>query len=253
MMKIKAPRIRLHRPRKRTVIIASIVVFIAALATYGFVSYTTWRNLDTESKQVSSSLKTAINESLGAEKPASSPVTAMQKLITDFEKKYSSAPCTVWPVIGWQTAIAQVKSLTQECEQRFAHALELIASLKPLIQFIQHEKKANDLVTTAIESTKAPTDYAAASAAWKSVVDSGDLNNTGSFQVVADKIKTVAEPLSAAYAALATASKNEDKAGLDAAIKALDTAYASIKDIGPLAVSTRSTLVETIADNYDKL
>jgi hypothetical protein len=253
MMDIKTPGTRIPRPRKRIVIIVIAALLVIALAVYGFLSYVTWRDLDQESKQVSSSLKTAIDESLGAEKEALSPTSEMKTLISDFDKKYSETPCRVSPWMSWQTVIPQVKTITTECDERFSNALAMIASLKPLIAFIEHEKIASDLVTASIKATKAPTDYAAASATWKAAAESAQLENTGDFQPVADKITEVSTAISTAYVSLNTASKNEDKAALDKAIEALGAAYKTIETIATLTTSERQALVLVIADAYDAL
>jgi hypothetical protein len=253
MMDIKTPRIRVRRPRKRIVIIVIAGLLVIALAVYGFLSYVTWRDLDQESKQVSSSLKTAIDESLGAEKEALSPTTEMKTLISDFDKKYSETPCGAAPWMSWQTVIPQVKTITAECDERFSNALAMIASLKPLIAFIEHEKIASDLVTASIKATKAPTDYTAASATWKATAESPALENTDVFQPVADKITEVSTDISKAYNALVAAAEDEDKTALDEAIEDLQTAYKAIGTISTLTASERQALVLVIADAYDAL
>lgn len=253
MMKFSTPRIRLPRPKKRFVIIAIAVVVVLALAAYGFFSYTTWHNLDQESKQVATSLKTAVNASLGTEKEHLSPTTEIKKLISDFDKKYSGSPCRLSPWISWQMVIPQAKSIAAGCDERFFNSLEFISHLKIMVGFIEEETQANTLLSTSIEATKAPKDYASASTTWKSTADSPDLVDRGNFQPVADKIKEVSTAISTAYASLATALKDEDKAGLDKAIKDLEAAYASIGDISAVTTSTRQPLIANIAEAYDKL
>jgi hypothetical protein len=253
MMKLKAPRIHIPRPRKRVVIIVIAALFVIALTIYGLLSYVAWRDLDQESKQVSSSLKTAIDESLGAEKEAISPTTEIKMLISDFTEQYSETPCQMSPWMSWQTVIPQVNTITTECDERFNGALAMIASLKPLLSFIEHEETASDLLATSIKATRNPTDYAAASTTWKATAESSTLENTDVFQPVADKIAEVSTGISAAYASLDTASKDEDKAGLDKAIKALGTAYKKISTVATLTASERQALVLAIADAYDAL
>jgi predicted negative regulator of RcsB-dependent stress response len=253
MMDIKTPRVRLARPKKHVVIIVVAVILVIALAVYGFLSYVSWRDLDQDSKRVSSSLKTAIDESLGAEKEAISPTTEMKTLISDFETKYSSTPCAVSPFMGWQTVVPQVKTITTECDERFSNALAVIASLKPLATFIEHEQAANDLLAASIKATKAPTNYSEASATWKAVAESTTLDNTGDFQPVADKITEVSTAISTAYTAIDKAMEDEDKAALDKAIKSLASAYKTISTIAALTTSERQALVVAIADAYDAL
>ncbi|MFZ2126201.1 MAG: hypothetical protein WAV04_01700 [Candidatus Microsaccharimonas sp.] len=253
MIKIKAPRIRIPRPRKRVVIITIAALLVVTLGVYGFISYTTWRDLDQESKQVASSLKTAANEALGAEKDTISPLAEMKTLVSDFDTHYSDAPCQVSPLINWQMIIPQIKTITNECDQRFLNSLEFIASLKLLIAFIEDEQTTSTLLSNAVEATKEPTDYTAASATWKSVADSADLSDTGAFQSVADKTKEVASGISTAYASLATAVKDEDKTAFDDALRNLDTAYSSTAEIGTLAAGKRQALVTNIAAAYDAL
>jgi predicted negative regulator of RcsB-dependent stress response len=253
MMDIKTPRVRLARPKKHVVIIVIAAVLVVALAVYGFLSYVTWRDLDQDSKRVSSSLKTAIDESLGAEKESISPTIEMKTLISDFDTTYSSTPCAVSPFMGWQTIVPQVKAITTECDERFSNALAVIASLKPLVTFIEHEQAANDLLAASIKTTKAATNYNEASATWKAVAESTALDNTGDFQAVADKITEVSTAISAAYTAINKAMEDEDKAALDKAIKNLTAAYKTISAIATLTTSERQALVVAIADTYDAL
>lgn len=253
MMKFSAPRIRIPRPRKRVVIISIVAILVIALGVYGFISYTTWRDLDQESKQVSNSLKTAVNEALGAEREDISPAAEMKKLVSDFDKKYSEAPCHVSPFMNWQTIVPQVKTIVSECEARFDNALTVIASLKPLITFIEHEKKANELFMAAVETTKAPSDYNAASATWKTLADSAELTDTGEFQLVGAKIKEVAGAISTAYASIATAMKDENKTALDDGIKNLEASYASASEIATVTTAHRQPLIIAIAAAYDAL
>jgi predicted negative regulator of RcsB-dependent stress response len=253
MMDIKTPRVRLARPKKHVIIIIIAAIVVIALAVYGFLSYVSWRDLDQDSKRVSSSLKTALDEALGAEKEALSPTTEMKTLISDFDTKYSSTPCAVSPFMGWQTIVPQVKTIAAECDERFSNALAVIASLKPLVTFIEHEQAAKDLLAASIKATKAPTDYNAASASWKAVAESTTLDNTDVFQPVADKITEVSTVISNAYAAIDKAVKDEDKTALDKAIKSLTAAYKTIGTIATLTTSERQGLVLAIADAYDTL
>ena len=253
MMKVKAPRIHIPRPKKAVVIITISAIIVAALGVYGYFSYATWRDLDTESKQVSSSLKTAVNEALGGENETISPTTEMKKLISDFDKKYSESPCQVSSLYSWQMSIPQVKTIANECDERFLDALAFMSSLKLMLAFTEHEQKASTLLTAAIDATKTPTDYTAASAAWKVAADAAELTDTGIFQSVADKIKGVATAISGQYTSLATAIKDEDKATFDTAVKNLQAAYGSTEEIKTLTASERQKLVLTVADAYDKL
>lgn len=252
MIKLKTPRIRIPRPRKRIVIISIASLVIIALGIYGFISYTVWRDLDQESKQVASSLKTAVDKALGVEKETMSPLSEMKTLVSDFDAQYN-AQCQTSPLFGWQTIIPQVKTINDECTRRFSHSLEFITSIKPLITFIENEQTASALLSSVIEATRGPTDYTAASAAWKTVADSIELNDAGAFQSVADKTKEVASDISTAYTSLASAVKNEDKTAFDDAVTALDTAYATIVDISTLAASKRQALIDTLANAYDQL
>lgn len=253
MMDIKTPHVRFTRPKKHVIIIVIAAIFLVALAVYGFLSYVSWRDLDQDSKLVSNSLKTAIDEALGAEKEAISPTIEMKTLISDFDTKYSETPCTVSPFMGWQTVAPQVKTITTECDERFSNALAVIASLKPLVTFIEHEQATSDLLVASIKATKAPTDYKESSATWKVVAESSVLDNTDVFQPVADKVTEVSTAISAAYTALDKASKDEDKTALDEAIKDLQAAYKAIGGIAKLTSSERQALILMIADTYDAL
>jgi hypothetical protein len=253
MMDIKASRVRLPRPKKHIVIIVSAAILVIALAVYGFLSYVSWRDLDQDSKRVSSSLKTAIDEALGAEKETISPTIEMKMLISDFDTKYSETPCAVSPFMGWQTIVPQVKTITSECDERFSKALAVIASLKPLVTFIEHEQAANNLLAASIKATKAPSDYSEASTTWKAVAESTTLDDTDAFQPVADKITEVSTAISTAYTAIDKAVEDEDKTALDKAIKNLTAAYKTISSIATLTTSERQALVVVIADAYDAL
>jgi hypothetical protein len=139
------------------------------------------------------------------------------------------------------------------CDDRFKVALEVIATLKPLSQYLKDEQEAADLFTATVEATKAPTDYAAASAIWKSAAESNDLSTKDNFEVVTTKSIEVATAISDAYAALATAVSKEDKAGLDSATTALQAAYSELDVLKTTVTTERTAVIKLFVTAYDKL
>ena len=251
-MKFKATRISVKHPKRLIVIIISVVVFLA-LATYGVLSYLHWQTYDKDSQKAATSLKTSVVDSFDAEKTQATPTTQIDKVVKDFEKTYGSTPCEVPSLYSWQTIIPQTKELREQCDQKFAAALEVIKKLKTLSQFLKDEAKAATLLTATLEATETPTDYAAASASWKAASESDQLSNTAEFKDIHSKFTEVTAIISTAYGALATAVKNEDKAAFDAANTELVAAYGLVDGLKTKVLLDRTALIKSFITLYEKL
>ena len=251
-MKIKqelTKRTRLKHP-KRVIIITLAALLLIALGVYTFLSYQNWTTLQQRSQDATSSLKKAVDSSLGAESPAEDPAAQIDTIIAHFNKTYGTNPCDISNAYSWQTILPAIKEIKTNCATRSATAIALIDTLKPLSQFLKDQKSASALIAANIEATKNPSDYAAAATLWQ---DTTKLSETASFKPVADKIKEVTASISAAYAALAAASKAEDKAAFDTAISAFQTAYATIPNINTVATETQTALITKAVEAYEKL
>lgn len=254
-MKIKTHKTHLptiKHPKRLIIIIASIVVALG-LITYGIFSYLTWRGLDEHSQTASTSLKTAIDDSLGTDEPSKLPSTQIDTLVSDFDKKYGDQPCDVSPLFSWQRFIPAVKDISNSCDQRFATAIGVIDALTPISQFLKDEKIAADLVTTTVTTTADPADYAATAAVWKSLTDATSLPTSADFKPITDKIKEIASTISVSYDKLVAANTAEDKVAFDLADSELKAAYGSIPTLATLASSQRDALIALFITAYDKL
>jgi predicted negative regulator of RcsB-dependent stress response len=252
LMKFKPTRITIKHPKRLIIIIISAIILLA-LATYGIFSYLHWQTYDQDSKKAATSLKTAISDSLSADKTTAAPTTQIDLVVKNFEKTYGSTPCEVSVWYSWQTVIPQLKDMRSRCDQQFATALDAVSKLKPLSQFFKDEEKAAALLTASLEATKTPTDYVTASATWKAAAESDQLSKNTDFKTVHDKFTEVATAISTAYTALAEASKNESKSGLDEATTALQTAYGSIDELKGIVLTKRTAMIKTFITAYEKL
>ncbi len=242
----------IKHPKRLIIIILSIII-VTGFVTYGFFSYSYWREFDQNSQKASNSLKTAIDNSLGSDKTSPAVIEQVDTVITNFENAYGTTPCTVSSWYGWETILPQLKAMRDTCDKRFATTLAVIKDLKPLAQFLKDEKKASELLVAAIEATKTPADYAAASATWKAVADSKELSTTDDFASVRTKSIEVSSAISAAYTALSSAQSKEDKVAFDTATTTLKTAYVALDTLKTTANEQRTKLVTSFVDAYKKL
>jgi hypothetical protein len=252
LMKFKPSRISIKRPKRLVIIIISVVILLA-LAGYGTFSYLHWQTYDQDSKKAATSLKTAVSDSLNADKTTAAPVTQIDTVIKNFEKTYGSTPCDVSVWYSWQTAIPQLKDMRSRCDQQFTTALDAVSKLESLSQFFKDEEKAAALLTATLEATKTPTDYTATAVAWKAAAESEQLSKNTDFKTVHDKFTGVATAISAAYDSLAEAIKNESKSGLDTATTELQTAYSRIDELKTTVLLERTTMIKAFITAYDKL
>lgn len=249
----RSPLTSVRHPKRIVVIIISVIVFLA-LGTYATLSYLSWRDFDQNSQVGATSLKTAIDASLGSEKTTTtSPASQIDSFVADFNKTYGDNPCQISQWYSWQTVLPYLRTMRTTCDDRFKVALEVIENLKPISQFLKDEKRAADLFTASIDATKAPTDYASASTVWKNTAESALLSTNTNFKLVTSKSIEVALAISVAYANLQSAVSNEDKAGFDTATTALQTAYSSIEPLKTTLSDERTKLITTFTDSYKKL
>lgn len=237
---------------KRLVIIVSASLVLAVVIVYGALSYTTWSSFDQRSNEAARTLKASIDSSLAKD----SPITSAEQLdaITDtFSKKYGESPCTIPPLSRWQVVIPALKSMVDTCDQQFAAALKAVDSLKPLSQYMKDQAKASALLETTLKTQEAPTDYTAASDAWKQCADSAELLPKGAFEPVGTKIKTDALALSRIYAELAMAINDEDKSGFDTAAANINDTYASLANLPALSQAEQQKLINQFITQYEKL
>lgn len=226
------------------------VVVLAAL-TYGLLSYFFWSHYTEASTTAPDSLKSAVERSLSGGDAL--PQTAIDTVVKDFEKKYGSSPCETPSLYHWQTVLPSLKASEDTCQQKFSQSLEVIKKLKTVSTFFKNEKVAADLFIATIESTKAPTDYAAASSSWQSLADSDQLPSGDTFKTLRESSIDVATGISAAYASLAQATKDENKAGFDTATTDLQTAYAKLDELKTSVLQKRTELIKAFTDEYEKL
>ncbi len=252
LMKFKPTRITIKHPKRLIIIIVSVIV-VAALAMYGTLSYLHWQTYDQDSKKAATSLKAAIDSSLGSDDTSPSPQVQIDTIVTDFEKAYGTDPCGVSSWYRWQTVISQLNEMRDTCTSRFETALKVIKTLKPLSEFLTDEKKASEVLATTTEATKAPTDYAAAASIWKNASESTQLSDADNFMAITTKFTEVASAISAAYTALADAISNEDKAAFDTTTANLTAAYTGIDQIKTTVNEERTKLVSTFITSYKKL
>jgi cbb3-type cytochrome oxidase subunit 3 len=251
-MKYRPTRISPRHP-KRLIIAIVAAVFVFGLATYGVFSYLYWREFNQNSQQASRYLKSTIESSLGSDDTTPVPSAQIDIIVTDFEKNYGTNPCEVSIWYSWQTIITQIKDMQNTCEQRFAVALDVISTLKPLSIFLQDEKKAADLMAATIKNTKTSTDYTAVSVAWQATADSTELSTNNEFKVVHAKYTEVSNGISAAYATLASATSNENKAAFDTASTNVQTAYTGIDQLKIVVDDERMKLITVFINSYEKL
>lgn len=251
-MKFKPSRISIKRPKRLVIIIVSALLVIT-LAGYGIFSYLHWQKYDQDTQKAASSLKTAVADSLGTGKTTAAPVTQIDAVIKNFEVAYGSTPCEISVWYEWQTVIPQLKDLRSRCDQQFATTLDTVSKLGTLSQFFKDESTAASLLVATLEATKAPTDYTAASAAWKAATESDQLSKDPHFKTIHDTFTEVASAISTAYASLAEATKNESKSGLDSTTTELQTAYGRIDELKTTVLQERTTIIKNFITAYEKL
>lgn len=249
-MKFKPNHIHIKHP-KRLVIIISVAVVVLAALTYGLFSYFFWNHYAEASTTAPDSLKSAIVRSLSGGDTL--PQTNIDTVVKDFEKTYGSSPCDTPPLYHWQTLLPSLKASEDTCQQKFSQSLEVIKKLKTVSTFFKNEKVAADLFTATIETTKAPTDYAAASSSWQSLADSDQLPSGETFKTLRESSIEIATGISTAYASLADAVKNENKAGFDTATTSLQAAYARIDELKTSVLQKRTELIKAFISEYEKL
>lgn len=249
-MKFKPNHIHIKHPKRLIVIIGVVVVVLAAL-TYGLFSYFFWNRYAEASTTAPDSLKSAVERSLSGGDAL--PQTAIDTVVKDFEKKYGSSPCKTPSLYHWQTVLPSLKASEDTCQQKFSQSLEVIKKLKTVSAFFKNEKVAADLFIATIEATKAPTDYTAASSAWQSLADSDQLPSGDTFKTLRESSIDIATGISTAYASLAQATKDENKAGFDTATTELQTAYAKLDELKTSVLQKRTELIKAFISEYEKL
>lgn len=255
-MKIKqsshTKRLTIRHPR-RVIIISAIALLAVAIGIYAFMSYQNWNELQKRSGEASASLKSDIEDSLGAKESDTSVATQIDAIVTDFERKNGENPCQSPRLYSWQTVLPALKNNQSTCEEKITAARETIAALKPLSTFLKDQTKATAAVSATIEATKAPTDFTAASASWKALATSADLSQTSEFKPISISIIASSELIANAYTALAVASKAEDRTAYDEAIEKLKVAYGTLVTVSASSKVEQTRLVNAAVAAYETL
>ena len=130
-------------------------------------------------------------------------------------------------------------------------------AITALIEFNTFETKVNNLLVTALQATAAIDNPTAAKLAWNTL--HGDyaklINGTpaNTFTPVADKLSISDTAISNALNDLVEANDTEDKDAFDAATTKINTAYDGLKEVKTVALTTQTSLVETLIKAYEKL
>jgi hypothetical protein len=252
-MDVPEPITRRPPRRKRLTIISVVSIVIGALLTYGVLSYNAWTGLTERSEQAAMSVKASVDESLAVDEASETIGERIERLLTDFDKAYGEEPCGVSPLYQWQTVLPAVQGAVNDCQARVAAAVALTEALEPLGDFLDDEAAAAELIKETVTQTASQKDLAAASAAWKALAASGELSDTDVFQPVKEKIIADSTAIGDAYASLADALKNEDKAGFDLATSQLEAAYRALPDLSGEVDTARDALISKVIEAYEQL
>ena len=255
-MKIKqrAQRSKLTlRHPKRVIIISAVALVLLAVGIYAFMSYQNWNDLEKRSGEASAALKSKIETTLGSKESSTPVADQIDAIVKDFERKNGENPCESPRLYEWQTAFPALKSNKTTCEQKLANARATIDTLKPLSTFLKDQARATTVLMATIDATKAPTDYTAASASWKTLSTSGELTQTSDSTPISVSIIASAERISTAYAELATANKDETRTAFDQALEKLKVAYGTLVTVTGSSQVEQTRLVNAIITAYEKL
>ncbi|MFZ3009711.1 MAG: hypothetical protein WA030_01665 [Candidatus Microsaccharimonas sp.] len=253
-MKFKTHRIQ--HPKRLALIILGLLV-LATGTFYGIQSYMAWNRLQTFTTDSSASLKKNIETTLASAPVSGTQTDQLQKILDDFKKKYPNQTCDVSFLYSWQAIIPALSDIKKGCVEKMNHVSEVSKAITALIEFNTFEAKVNALLTAGLESTAAIDDPTATKLAWQTFHNDYAtlINNapTNTSSPVADKISASDTAISNALDDLVKANTTEDKAAFDAAITKINTAYDGLKGIKTVALTTQTSLVETLIKAYEAL
>ena len=257
-MKIPHPKLpkfagKINRHPRRLIIIAVVMLLGAGIVTFSTFSYLNWRAVSDRSGRAQTTLKSLIDASLGNSASTEPVKGQIDTIIKDFNEMYGVNLCTSPAYFQWQTVIPALKDIQNTCNSTFSDSLAVIQGLKDLSVFIALEQSSAESVKTAITSTAKSTDYTASAKVWSDLAIRYSSKANTNFQSVEVKIISAATDIATAYSALSTALTAENKSGLDSALSELQIKYAVLADIATTAVSAKTKLVDTLANQYIKL
>lgn len=214
-----------------------------------------WNSLQKFTVDSSSSLKKNIETTLASAPTPGTQTDQLQKILDDFKKTFPNQTCDVNSLYAWQTIIPALSDIKKRCVGKTNQVSEVSKAITALIEFNTFETKVDALLTTALQSTAAIDDPTAAKLAWDTFHNDYAMlmNNTpeNAFSSVADKVSVSDTAISNALNDLLKANTDEDKAAFDAAITKVNTAYDGLKEVKTIALTTQTSLVETLIKAYE--
>lgn len=249
---LKKPLLWLISPR---VLIVSVFVFAGLLAAiYGLISAQKWSSFHTNYQQNLSMIKQNLDTALAM--PAVSNDEQTQKIVA-LEKIPKAIDqvmqCNEGMLFGWQSAyISSLKNWGNECDTQTNRLVTLRSAVNRLTQYVKNEQAMSQILRSPLSiNTVTETAITGQEATWHTTVASlTSMPVTGDFSAVKSKAISAVAAIDAAWSALMTATKQQNRQAYMAAEMNLQSAYASFTGVSDQNKVAFATLTSVFQQAY---